>query len=343
MRKLVGLLFFAFCLFSCVNDKDMFVDHGGATYADSFSNVKTVKVDISSPYNTAYYSVFYEYPYEDGALVKTPVLTGVTPINTTLDVPNDVKTLYVVGDGTLRTFNVGDVEISTTRSIVSTNAIDAKVMEYINGSCFPEASYNVRKADLFKCTDLVIQNSAETGEFDKAEVWLTYLNDGGFHIGGGYGCLWFYTYPADKLKEGMTIDDVTFYGMNPTTQEIVKVGYKTEIEKRKNFLFYSKDEQVGSVSNFKKIKIGEFEKGMNIGFVFYGTGFVRFSTPYLNTTIDNKTLKYGAPDGNYTVNGKVSNGFMRHIKIEDSKGSMFEGNVLGMENRAPGESAYDGD
>ncbi len=346
MRKLVSLLFFTCCLFSCVNDKDLYEDHGGESYAKSFSNTTTVNVNISSPYNTAYYSVFYENPYEDGDLVKTPVLTGVTPINTTLDVPNDVKKLYVVGDGIFRTFNVGDVEIATTRGIVSTNAIDAKVMEYINGSCFPEAAYNVRKADLFKCTDLVIQSSAETGEFDKAEVWITYLNDGGFYIGGGYGRLWFYTYPTNKLGPDMTINDVTFYGMNAATQEIIQVAYATEVAKGNNAkypLFYSKNEQVEGISNFKKIKLGEFEKGLNIGFVYYGTGVPRFSTPYLNTAVDNKTLKYGGTDGNYIVNGKVSNGFMRHIKIEDSKGSIFEGNVLGMENRAPGESAYDGD
>ncbi len=346
MRKLVSMFLLTLGLFSCVNDKDLYEDHGGASYAGSFSNVKTVNVNISSPYNTAYYSVFYEYPYADGDLVKTPALTGVTPINTTLDVPNDVKKLYVLGDGTLRTFNVGNVEISTTRSIVTTNAIDAKVMEYINGSCFPEASYNVRKLDLFKCTDLVIASSPETGEFDKAEVWVTYLNDGGFYIAGGYGYLWFYTYPTEKLGPSMTVKDLTFYGMNAATQEIIQVSYDTDIangNKRKNPLFYSKNEQVDGVSSFKKIKLGEFEKGLNIGFVYYGTGVARFSTPYLNTEIVNKTLKYGAPDGNYIVNGKVSNGFMRHIKIEDSKGKTFEGNVLGMENRAPGESAYDGD
>ncbi len=348
MKKLLGLIILTATLFSCVNDKDLYIDESGPEYAKSFSNVTTVNVNINSKYNATYYSVFYEFPYEDGDLTKVPALTGVTPIYTTLDVPNDVNKLYVVGDGILRTFNVGDVEIVTTRSAVSTNAIDAKVVEYINGSCFPEAANNVRGENLFSCTDLVIDKSAETGEFDKAEVWLTYINDGGFMSSGAYyGNLWFYTYPTDKLTTGMTIGDVKFYGLSKATQEIIEIPY-SDIQARKNYVFASKEEQVNGASSFKRVKLGTFEKGLNIGFVYWGTATdpnagVRFSTPLLNAKV-NKEVTYRDGSGKFNIANKyVSNGFIRHIKVDDSTGKTFEGNVLGMENRTPIEGSYDGD
>lgn len=344
MRKNWSLLLIGGLLFSCVNEKDLYFE-GSQEYASTFSNVTAINVDITSAYDGSYYAIFYEFPYVDGDLVKEPFFTGTTPIKYTLEVPKDVKNLYVVGNGTMKTFKVGDISIAETRATISTNAIDSKVVEYINGTCFPEASYNVRSENLHKCTDLVIAASSETGDFNEADVWTTFIGDGGFSLSSQYGYLWFYTYPASKLKAGMTRNDVQFYGLSKTTGEIIQVSY-SDIQNMRNYLFYSKEEIVSGASSFKKVHLGTFEKNLNIGFVFWNgtTGAqIRFSTPYLNPIIEKKTLTYST-NSSYTITNKyVANGFIRHIQVADSKGGIFEGNVLGMENRAPSENNYDGD
>ncbi len=347
MKKLLSLFTLVVVLASCISgDKDLSETSGtgGTDYANTFGNVKTINVKIDSKYGTpVYYALFYEFPYADGDLVKDPALTGITPIATTLEVPNDVKKLYLVGNGELLTLDVADITLpaASSKAASSTNKLDAKVVEYINGTCFPEASFNVRGENLYKCTDLKIANTGGTAEFDEAEVWLTFINDGGFRLSNLYGQIWFYTYPSNKLKEGMTTSDVTFYGLSATTDEIIQVPY-SDISARKNYIFNSKEEIVDGASSFRKVALGKFGKGLNIGFVYNGSGSIRFSTPYLNPKVS-KSIYYADTYKNFAINGYVANGFMRHIEVLDSKGETFEGNVLGMENRAPTESQYDGD
>lgn len=349
MKKLLSLLALVAVLVSCIsNDKDLSNEAGGAGYASTFSNVKTINVNIDSKYgNPVYYAVFYEFPYVDGDLAKSPALTGVTPINTTLDVPNDVKKLYVVGNGELLTVDVADINLpsaSSKATDISTNKLDPKVVEYINGTCFPEATNNVRGDDLYKCTDLKVANVGGGVDFEEAEVWLTFIGDGGFGVSnaaGQFGQVWFYTYPSEKLKEGMTTKDLTFYGLSSSSGNIIEVTL-ADIDARRSYIFNSQKEIVNGVSSFKKVLLGKFAKGLNIGFIYRGTGSLRYSTPYLNPKV-NLTLTYKGTKDTFGVNGYVSSGFIRHIQLLDSKGTVFEGNVLGLENRTLTESAYDGD
>ncbi len=329
---LLGVLFF---LASCAKDP---VENGNVSsnedYAKSFSNRKEVKVNISSQNEGAFYAVYYEFPYnETGDLVADYALCGRTPIDQTISVPTHVKKLYILGEGVLKIVDTGDIAITKSGTRAST-AISSEVLTNINSIYFPEAKYNFRHEDLYKCTDLVITDVEAAEEFETAQAWITFVGDGGFNIGGGWGRIWAYTYPSEKLAT-LTLDDCTFYGV--VNGEVVQVAY-SEIKNNKKHIFYSKDELATGSSSFRKVALGEFPKGVNIGFVFRGNTESRFTTPNLNELLAKAVIKY--PDNtSFTItNGKVSCGFIQHIALGE-----FEGNILGMENRLPGQGGYDGD
>lgn len=338
MIKQVCLLFSCMIgMYSCVDHGEVYQEKNTEEYARSFSNRTEIQVNIDSEFAGTLYAIYYQYPYEEEALVKQPALTGKTPIQTVLTVPNDVEKLYIIGNGTMLETGVNDIRITDNKFVRSRGnvQIDAEVLNAINTSYFPEATNNVRGEDLFKCTDLVVSETESTGDFQQAEVWLTFIGDGGSSKGGLYGKLWFYTYPTEK-KEGLKRDDCTFYGT--IDGEVQPVSY-ADIETGRNYIFYTKEELSAGTSSYKRYKLGTFDKGLSIGFVYYGNSSVQFTTPYLNEKVENFTLRYLDKSGSFQIQNKyLANGFMRHITAGD-----FEGNVLGMENRKVTESKYDGD
>lgn len=359
MKAFPLLICLALC--ACVDqDRDLHEngpEKGGKDYAAQFSNQTEINVNIQSEYPGSVYSIYYNYPYEEGSLAKEPYLVGKTPIQTTLKVPNDVKTLYILGNGKMIESQVKDLSINdkTPASRAESTGLTDKVMAAVNSKYFPESTNNVRGEDLYKCTDLVIAQTESTGEFNEAEVWLTYLSDGGFSRSNLYGKLWFYTYPTEKMNN-LTLDDCTFYGKN-AAGEIVKVDYAKNIRiKNRNednsgeYIFWSKEENAKTKQGeYTRIYLGKFSKGQNIGFVFRGTEErPQFTTPALNLSKTGifagdleyvgKTIRYKDNSGSFKLEKQVSNGFIQHIQ-EDG----FEGNVLGMENRTPTYNAYDGD
>jgi len=54
------------------------------------------------------------------------------------------------------------------------NPVSARVMTAVNSIYFPEKTNNVRGDDLFKCTDLVIDRTPSSGDFDEAEIWARF-------------------------------------------------------------------------------------------------------------------------------------------------------------------------
>lgn len=317
-------------------------------YIAQFENRENIQVNISSQHEGTLYSIYYEYPYEEGALVKDAYLIGKTPIHMTLEVPKHVKKLYIIGDGKLMESEVKDITIGsdTKTGLRAANEINDEVLFLINNKYFPEKAYNVKGEDLYKCSDLKIVETQFTSAFNKAEIWLTYISDGGMSNGNSnmYGKLWFYTYPSDKMRQ-LTIDDCTFYGkQNDGT--IKKIDYYKDISEEGNSpIFYSKEEE--GKNEHTKIYLGQFDKGLNVGFVYRGTDRPQFSTPALNGPDENKVPDNGSYDHDYinyslsygfTIEKNVANGFIHHIQADG-----FEGNVLGMENRCPNYRAYDGD
>lgn len=81
-------------------------------YARGFDNRTTVAVNIASEVAGEYYAVYFGNPYDGESLVKQPALTGFTPVSTTLDVPKDVERLYVVAQGEMKSYEVGNLSIS---------------------------------------------------------------------------------------------------------------------------------------------------------------------------------------------------------------------------------------
>lgn len=361
-KQMVWVFCLLFLMESCVKHdiyqgEDPSVDPKEPTkeeedYIAQFDNFKNIQVNISSQYEGTVYSIYYEYPYEEGALVKESYLSGKTPIHMALEVPTHVKKLYILrGDGELIESDVKDITIGsdTKSSLRATSAISDEVLHLINNKYFPEKSYNVKSEDLYRCSDLKITETVFTSSFEKADIWLTYISDGGMSKGNSnmHGKIWFYTYPSEKM-ENLTLDDCTFYGK---TNGAIQVTDFNTINQGDNYIFYSKEEQPkAQAGEYTRIPLGRFDKGLNVGFVYRGTDRPQFSTPALNGPDNNKvpdngtfshnyvghTLKYG--NSSFKIEKNVANGFIHHIQEGD-----FEGNVLGMENRCPNYRAYDGD
>lgn len=331
---------------SCI-DKDVDNTEFYEKYARGFDNRTTVAVNIASEVAGEYYAVYFGNPYDGESLVKQPALTGFTPVSTTLDVPKDVERLYVVAQGEMKSYEVGNLSISAaarpgpqTRA-ADVNPVSARVMTAVNSIYFPEKTNNVRGDDLFKCTDLVIDRTPSSGDFDEAEIWLTFLGDGGCRHSQLFGKLWFYTYPSSK-QDGLTPGDCTFYGVK--NGEVVAIPY-SEVRAQRSWVFYTREEFSSNIASYKRYKLGVFPKGLNLGFVYIGNSTVsnggfRFTTLRLNERVQDYTLTYQDDKKTFRiVDRHLANGYICHVTEGD-----FQGNILGMENRVVTESAkYDGD
>lgn len=343
------LVFLAACLaaVSCI-DKDVDNTEFFRRYTEQFNNRTTISVNITSEVTGEYYAIYFGNPYDEEVLVKQPAMTGFTPIATTLDVPKDVETLCVVAQGEMKTYAVKDLAISAAavsaapRSrAADTNPVSAQVMTAVNSIYFPEKTNNVRGENLFKCTDLVIAQTPSTGDFNEAEVWITFLGDGGCRQSQLYGKLWAYTYPTEK-QGTLTRDDCRFYGVK--NGEVTEIPY-SEIQAQRSWVFYTKEEFNSNIASYKRYKLGTFAKGLNIGFVYIGNSTVsnggfRFTTPRLNEQVRNFTLTYQDNKEKFLIaENYLANGYICHVTTGD-----FQGNVLGIENRVVTEGAkYDGD
>ena len=360
MKRQLFIYVFALLMCSCINNNDVYQgesDKGGEAYAEQFSNYTSINVNINSQYEGTVYSIFYNNPYEDGDLVKEPYLTGKTPISVILEVPNDVETLYIIGNGKFIESEVKNITVDDATLSTRASTITDELLNVVNSKYFPEKYNNVWGEELYNCTDLKISD-VEGENFNEAEVWITYLHDGGFSNSNQYGKLWFYTYQTEK-RENLEIPDCTFYGKE--NDEVVQIDF-SDINKNEDnrssggkYIFWSKEENENAKRGiYTRISLGRFAKGLNVGFVFRGPNErPQFTTPnlnksntqndfiekdynYIGRTITYKDSK--ANEGEFTITKPVSNGFIHHMKVDG-----FEGNILGMENRTPGWRSYDGD
>ena len=66
--------------------------------------------------------------------MKQPALTGFTPVSTTLDVPKDVERLYVVAQGEMKSYEVGNLSVTAAARLhpqtraADVNPVSARVM-----------------------------------------------------------------------------------------------------------------------------------------------------------------------------------------------------------------------
>lgn len=295
-------------------------------YLESFKNYKTIDVKIDSDYDGMLFSVFFKFPYSEGDLVEQPFLMAKAPFNTTLNVPKDVDSLYIISNGEMSVLPSKDVNMSIQSSNQTKLGEETigKISAIVNSKYFPEQSNNVRGEDLYKCTDIVIAETGAVETFEQADIWITYLSDGGFSNSSLYGKLWFYTYPTEKMKT-LTLNDCSFYGMN-ANGEIIPVDYNKISKKNDNknevkddYIFWSKKENTNTKKGIHtKVTLGRFAKGQNIGFVFRGTNErCQFTTPCLNLSSGSysyigKSFNYRDKSGSFTPQQNVSNGFICH-------------------------------
>lgn len=346
-KRIILLLSTTLALAGCVDTETSRGQAGDPdAYVEQFNNRKTVLIDVTSETPGAYYAFYYGNPYEGETLSRLPVLTGFTPIHTTLEVPKDVQRIYVTAQGDLKSYPVGNLSITSGPAEKGTRAPDtfhvpAEVMTTVNSIYFPEKPNNVRGEDLGVCTDLAISQTPSTGNFEEAEIWLTFLGDGGARQGQLFGKLWFYTYPSDRT-EHLTLDDCTFYGVE--NGRIVPISID-DVRAYRNWVFYTREELAGNIASYKRYRLGSFPKGVNIGFAYYGNSPVgdrgiRFTTPALNPKVEDFTLRYTDASGSFRITDRhLANGFICHVTVDD-----FQGNILGMENRLVTENGkYDGD
>ena len=138
------LIFAALGLAACVNtDRNGTAGIDPAAYVETFSNRKTVTVDVISEIPGEYFAFYYGNPYDGETLTRQPVLTGFTPIHTTLEVPKDVTKIYVTAQGDLKSYPVGNLSIAAEAATPSSRASDvykvpAEVMTAVNSVYFPE-------------------------------------------------------------------------------------------------------------------------------------------------------------------------------------------------------------
>ena len=347
------------CMFSSCLPEDLYKNEDNTEKKDvsAFSNFSSVKVNFQS--EGEFVSIFFNNSHADDGAIADPYLSGRTPIQTELSVPNHVDSLVVIVGGKLRTYaadeaiRLGIHDFTETKSSIKTNTglNYKKIVDLVNNTYFPEMKYNLKREELYKCTDLSIDENLSGKEFEVAEVFVTYLSDGFFSRSGQYGKLWAYTYDKNK-RDRLTLSDCTFYGFDANgdgnADEVayadisqIKDGLTAEAEGAKP-IFWSKEEQPKSDrGDYSTLKIGKFKKGMAIGFVFKGHNEkCQFSTPELNTSdYLNYTLAYKDGGADFQIKKRAANGFVYNLELEDK---VFV-NILGMENRTPNFRGYDGD
>lgn len=265
-------------------------------YANSFSNYTTVDINITSNIKNAVFSIYLENPFKNGDFSGEPVLTAVTPIKTSLKVPKDVKTLYVMGNGAMKEFATGNINLDDviTGSRASTTSLPPPVVLAAYAKYLPLNHINVKGDDLYKCTDLVVE----------ADNNVIFFNSKLFNIIDRLlePKVWLYSYPTSKMNT-LTTSDCTFYGVDKQGN-MITVPYSGVADGTANNLLSASND-----TGNKYADLGPFNKGVNLGFVIMGPwGKLQFTTPALNTrNYIGTVIHYGMND-NYTVTKKVIGG-----------------------------------
>ena len=151
-------------------------------YLESFKNYKTIDVKIDSDYDGMLFSVFFKFPYSEGDLVEQPFLMAKAPFNTTLNVPKDVDSLYIISNGEMSVLPSKDVNMSIQSSNQTKLGEETigKISAIVNSKYFPEQGNHERGEDLYTCTDNVIAETGAVATFEQSDNWIAYLSDGGF-------------------------------------------------------------------------------------------------------------------------------------------------------------------
>lgn len=336
MNKLfkgIALACMTCCLTTSCIDKELYTFNEDKRFNyESLENFREVMVENQD--DDAFVSVFFEDPVnEEGTISATPYACGRGRFRTKLEVPKHVEKLYVLRNGLLETYPVGDVVLKVTRaSSYAPGELDL-VVRAVRSTYLPAARFNVRNSDLYKCCDLYIGPDAEhmADKIESFDVTFVDLDDGG--LGGAItGNIFMYLYPADK-RTTLTPQDCIFFGTSDdagcTTFEkhvthssyklaevpfdkLVKVGKdvankKTGYSNGVSADLMHKDYGIWPIFHSKRKQHDELTftlsnkyEGYNMGFLYIGGQNLRFSTPALNIGYEGPSDKQFANyKGNY--------------------------------------------
>ena len=359
MKKFLFFLIVLFAISGCMEKKDLYRP---PEMGESQDYSLTDKINISSnlPENTRCL-LFTSDPTGEASPAE-PVMIAYAPFNFQIPVAKAVDKLYTYVNGEIKAHNRGEIVINapvvTKGMPMTTKAegdeeplshtkveLDAPFITAIN-NYYPEKLVNVFNGDLGTSSDLVAYDGVkeiikhpdgtETEvRWEDTKIWITYVTDGGF---GFPGSLWYYTYKVDA--NGV-----------PTTP-LNDLKYTKIFDKARPRYAYPLD------GPGKRVYLGEFEPGTRIGFAYLGetttNDRVKHSTPYYNAQKYSGTYDDDDDDGNSWTN--KYNGMTVQGNCIDYKDNAYTSGVirmweyngkkyatLGMENRLPSETYWDGD
>lgn len=357
MKKYLLLFAAAFAILSCTNEKNLYEPPTEEKQKD-FSLTSKIKVSSNLPENTRCL-LFTSDPSGEASTIE-PIMVAHAPFNLDIPVAKSVDKLYAYVNGNIKVYERGsNITINapaiTTRSAATTRAddevvgshtqidINAPFLTAIN-SYYPEKLVNVYNGDLKKSSDLVaydgikeVINHPGGGKTEirwgNTKVWITYVTDGG---SGFAGSLWYYKYEVDENNNIITpLADLEFVPIfnNASPSKV-----------------YPED------GPGKRIYLGEFAPKTRIGFKYLGNAtygseaYPKYSTPYYNEkAYKNRHTNRGSWVNTYNGQRITGNCIDYQdneytcgvIRIWDYNGTQYA--TLGMENRLPSESSWDGD
>ncbi len=204
------------------------------------------------------------------------------------------------------------IPIVGASSLISKELLSPVFVNKVN-SIFPELQ-NVQKADLHKSSDLIVTD--ENG----AEVWITYIGDGGFSINNKtvYNSLYYYNYEAGELKDRGDILSLRMTQALPNTNEVycpsglrIQLLYWDKATQQYSTIFPK-----GSYIGFAAARKGYKKDGSDItvkgGYSFVNTSYPMvgnnchgfyFSTPQLNFTNTTQAVAHVIDEYNCIVSG----------------------------------------
>ncbi|NDW11539.1 LruC domain-containing protein [Bacteroides sp. 214] len=351
MKKVVFFLAVILVAASC-SEKDLYDDPYKGIDKKELDFSLTEKVTISSnlPAGTACY-IYTSDPSGEGNS-GNPIMVAYAPFSLDITVPKALKQLYSYVNGDITLHEKGNIVLKGRNAVGSLTRAEGPeipgatqvelsdaLITAIN-KFYPESVVNVWNDDIKMSSDLfaaegtkdIISNedgSTTIIEYTDSNVWLTYVTNGGSNFSG---TLWYYTYRVNKAGvPDKTLDEIN----NNLTLVFSDVAPPTNTGNR--------------------VYLGSFKPGTRIGFKYLGNAahegqpYPKFSTPYYNKLAYEG--RYSAGNINQTYNGSPISGLRYNYRDNEYTCGVirtweFEGTTyatLGMENRLPSESSWDGD
>lgn len=340
MKKILFLLAITGFIASCTNEKNLYQPtHEEKTILD-YSLTSKINIVSDLPDNTR--CLAYTVNPEGEGSKATPIMVAYAPFSLDVPVAKSVEKIYLYVNGKINVYDRGSITVKASSFAIQGSDIAKTRSDEEPGSAtqitiepafitaindyYPEALVNVWDDNIRKSSDLVsIKGNDQDIEYEGTKVWITYITNGGASFNGS---LWYYTYnvdannqPATPLEELQPVQ--IFSGAGPSESFPNGPG--------------------------SRVYLGQFEPGLRIGFKYQGTSQARYSTPHYNAVAYPDQSSGGSWKNTYNgtpISGNCSDYKDNYFACGVIRAFTYNGTeyaTLGMENRLPSESEWDGD